>query len=328
MPDTHERNRAIIDVLPAAGERPSVTYRYAGDRFILVEYGEMVLDLTMNFRIFGLNDALKRAGLPGLIETVPALRSILIHYDSRRLPTRELTGTLKKLEDSVPPGENLNIPSRRVELPIAFADRWTRADIERYVKYTRQDAPNIVDGHNIEYIAQYNGLRSPQEVVEYICSTEWWNACIGFWPGLPFMFPLDPRYAIVTPKYNPTRPWTPEGAVGIGGPCVAIYPVESPGGYQLFGRTIPVFDLKQRNPAFKANPILLKPADRIQWVPVSDEQLETIRAQVHDGTYRYKVVSYEALNVRSYLAFLDSIKSEVKAFQHRQAEAVKHVKIP
>ncbi len=321
-------NRAIIDTLPAAGERPRVVYRYAGDRFILVEYGEMVLDLTMNFRIFGLNDALKKTEVDGVIETVPALRSILIQYDSLKLPTRRLVDTLQKLEDTVPSIDNLNIPSRRVELPIAFADRWTRADIERYVKNIRQDAPNIVNGHNIEYIAQYNGLRDTADVIRYICATEWWNACIGFWPGLPFMFPLDPRHAIVTPKYNPTRPWTPEGAVGIGGPCVAIYPVASPGGYQLFGRTIPIFDLEQRNPAFRENPILLKPADRIQWVPVSDVELESIREQVVNGTFRYKVVSYETLNVRSYVAFLDSIKDEVAAFQKRQAEAVKHVVIP
>ena len=154
------------------------------------------------------------------------------------------------------------------------------------------------------------------------------RSCIGFWPGLPFMFPLDPRYAIVTPKYNPTRPWTPEGAVGIGGPCVAIYPVASPGGYQLFGRTIPIFDLQQRNPAFKANPILLKPADRIQWVRVTDDELEAIRARVYDGTYRYKVVEYEALNVKAYRRFLDSVKDAVAAFQRRQAEAVKHIPIP
>src|SRR2546429_5289028 len=149
MPGTHDRNTAVIEVLPATADRPAVTYRYAGDRFILVEYGEMVLDLTTNFRIFGLNDALKRAGLDGLIETVPALRSMLLHYDSRRLPTRELVATLKKLEETVPSGENLNIPSRRVELPIAFGDRWTPADIERYVKYTRQLAPSIADRPNI-----------------------------------------------------------------------------------------------------------------------------------------------------------------------------------
>jgi len=328
MPQVMPRNRAVIDTLPAKDARPPVTYRYAGDRFLLLEYGDMVLDLTMNFRIFGLNDALKRSGVDGLIETVPALRSMLIQYDSLRLPTRRLVDTLKQLEETIASVDDLNIPSRRIELPMAFEDRWTRADIERYVKFTRKDAPNVINGHNIEYIARYNGLRDPEEVIHYLCATEWWNACIGFWPGLPFMFPLDPRFAIVTPKYNPTRPWTPEGAVGIGGPCVAIYPVASPGGYQLFGRTIPIFDLQQRNPAFKDNPILLKAADRVQWVRVTDEALEAIREQVYAGTYRYKIVGYESLNVKSYLKFLESVKPEVAAFQRRQAEAVKQVAIP
>src|SRR5207249_5147561 len=102
MPQVMPRNRAVIDTLPARGARPPVTYRYAGDRFLLLEYGDMVLDLTMNFRIFGLNDALKRSGVDGLIETVPALRSMLIQYDSLRLPTRRLVDTLKQLEETIP----------------------------------------------------------------------------------------------------------------------------------------------------------------------------------------------------------------------------------
>src|SRR3989442_6441393 len=200
----------------------------------------MVADLTMNFRIFGPNEAIKRADIDGLIEPVRALGSMLMQYDSLRLPTRDLVETLKKLEDAIPAVDNLSIPSRRLELPMAFADQWTRSDIERYVKYTRQDAPNVINGHNIEYIASYNGLKDADEVVQYLCATEWWNACIGLWPRLPFMFPLDPRYAIVTPKYNPTRPWTPEAALGIGGPCGAIYPVASPGRLPLLRRTHPV----------------------------------------------------------------------------------------
>ena len=321
-------NRAVIDVLPANGERPEVVYRYAGDRFVLVEYGPMLLDLRTNFRIFGLNDAIKNAGIEGLIETVPALRTILIHYDSRKLQITKLIRALKEIEGSVPSIENLTISSRRVELPIAFEDPVTKAAIERYVKFTRQDAPNIINGHNIEYIAQANGLVGSDGVIDCICSTLWWNACIGFWPGLPFMFPLDPRRAIVTPKYNPTRPWTPEGAVGIGGPCVAIYPVASPGGYQLFGRTIPIFDLEQRNAAFKENPLLLRASDRVQFVPVTNDELETIREEVNADIYKYKIVPYEALHVKAYLQFLDSIEEEAVAFRRSQAEAATRVPVP
>src|SRR5207244_9473187 len=109
MPGPHDRNTAVIEVLPATADRPRVIYRYAGDRFLLLEYGEMVLDLTMNFRIFGLNDALKKVALDGLIETVPALRSMLIQYDSLRLPTRRLLDTLKQLEDTIPCVDNLSL---------------------------------------------------------------------------------------------------------------------------------------------------------------------------------------------------------------------------
>src|SRR5438105_9807228 len=189
------RGQAVIETVPARDGHPAVIYRHAGDRFLLVEYGEMTLDLTINFRILGFNEELKRQGLRGLVETVPALRSILIHYDSTKLSTSDLIAALKRLEEKVPTAEHLTIPSRIVTLPIAFADHWTRANVEQYVKYVRKDAPNVVDGYNIDYITQYNGLRDREEVITYIMGTDWWNACLGFWPGLPFMFPLDPRYA-------------------------------------------------------------------------------------------------------------------------------------
>src|SRR5437870_12068652 len=108
MPQASQVNPSVIDTLHAAGERPAVVYRYAGDRFLLLEYGEMVLDLTMNFRIFGLNEAIKRADIDGVIETVPALRSMPIQYDRLRLPTPELADTLKNLEDVMTSADDLS----------------------------------------------------------------------------------------------------------------------------------------------------------------------------------------------------------------------------
>src|SRR5438874_11525608 len=110
MPQVMPRNRAVIDTLPARGARPPVTYRYAGDRFLLLEYGDMVLDLTMNFRIFGVDDALKRSGVDGLIESVPALRSMLIQYDSLRLPTGRLVDTLNQLEAKIAYAGDVHVP--------------------------------------------------------------------------------------------------------------------------------------------------------------------------------------------------------------------------
>ena len=75
-------NAALLAETPAQDGRPGAVYRSAGDRFLLVEFGPMELDLTLNFRVLGLNQALRDAGIGGLIETIPALRSILVHYDS------------------------------------------------------------------------------------------------------------------------------------------------------------------------------------------------------------------------------------------------------
>lgn len=322
------RSSTVITELPARDAKPHVVYRYAGDRFILVEYGEMKLDLTVNFRILGLNKVILDSRIPGVIETVPALRSILLQYDSTLLGTHELTDRLQAIEDQVGTPEELVIPSRKIELPMAFGDRWTTEQIARYVKYIRQDAPNVINNQNLDYAAQYNGLRDREQLIEYIMATDWWNACLGFWPGLPFTFPLDPRYAIVLPKYNPTRPWTPDGTVGLAGPCLAIYPVESPGGYQLFGRTIPVYDRHQRNPAFKTNPILLLPGDRIRFHRVDDDELESLYRRVYDGSYRYRITPYEALHVRHYVEWLKKIEPEAAAFRKRQEEAASRVPVP
>ncbi|MBA3414602.1 MAG: carboxyltransferase domain-containing protein [Chloroflexia bacterium] len=287
----------------------------------------MELDLTLNFRVLGLNQAFKASRPDGVVETIPALRSILVHYDSTELPPAELIAALDAAYAALPPVENLSIPSRQISLPMAVDDQWTRADIARYVQYIRKDAPNIINGNNIEYAAMVNGLADAEAFVATFMATPWWNAANGFFPGLPFMFPLDPRYAVVIPKYNPTRPFTPEGAVGIAGPCLAIYPVPSPGGYQLIGRTIPIYDPQQRNPAFAANPILMKPGDRVSFTRCTDDELVALREKVYDGSYAYQIEE-GVLEVGDYIAHLETIRPEADAFRHRQQEAAAQTPLP
>lgn len=324
----NEANKAVLSETPARDGRPAAVYRSAGDRFLMVEFGEMDLDLTLNFRVLGLNQAIKENRPSGVIETIPALRSILIHYDSTTLSPADLIREVDDRYAALPPVEDLTIPSRRISLPVAFNDQWTREDIAKYVQYIRADAPNIINGNNIEYAAMYNGLKDADEFIDYCMATEWWNSAIGFFPGLPFLYPLDPRYAVVIPKYNPTRPWTPEGAVGIAGPCLAIYPVASPGGYQLIGRTIPIYDAQQRNPAFAENPILLKPGDRIRFTRTTDDDLVALREQVYSGSYRYDIEHEGELNVGDYLQHLESIREETDAFKRRQQEAAERTPVP
>lgn len=319
-------SRAIIEQLPASDGRPDTTYRYVGDRYLLVEYGGMEVNLFYNLRAIGLSQQL--VGQKGIIESVPAFRSLLVHFEPSIISLKDVLLELKSLEQNLTNIEELNIPSRSVELPISFKDQWTSEFIGRYNKNIRSDAPNIINGNNIEYVAKYNGLESVDDLIEAVTSTEWWATGIGFWPGLPFLMPLDPRAMMTAPKYNPTRPWTPEGAVGIGGPCIAIYSISSPGGYQLLGRTILIYDQQQRNRVFRENPVLLRLADRITFSPVTDEQLEEIRRKIVEDTYRYRITNYELFSVRKYVEFLNNVATEAKEFLEKQEQARKSVSAP
>ena len=143
-------------------------------------------------------------------------------------------------------------------------------------------------------------------------ASEQWSAFIGFFPGLPFMFPLDPRETVFVPKYNPTRTWTPEGAVGIGGPCFAIYPVESAGGYQLVGRTLPVYDLAARNAVFRENPLLLRPGDRVKFHRIEEDELLQLFEDVRADRYRYEIED-SPFDVGAFLDWLPTIREEAEA---------------
>jgi urea carboxylase len=101
---------------------------------------------------------------------------------------------------------------------------------------------------------------------------------------------MDPRHRLVTTKYNPARTWTPENAVGIGGAYMCIYGMEGPGGYQLFGRTIQVWNTWRQTPVFPANkPWLLNFFDQIRFFPVSHDELTEARAAFPHGAYPLKI---------------------------------------
>jgi urea carboxylase len=268
---------------------PGVTFRAAGDRFLLVEYGDAVLDLELNFRVLTVDRMIQERGVAGVVDTSPGLRSNLVRYDPADTSLERLVEDIRALESEVRPGDGERLPSRVIHMPIAFDDARSREAVRRYIGSVRADAPNAEGGSNVDYVVAYNGLADREALYEEVLATDWWNAFTGFFPGLPFMYPLDPRYALFAPKYNPTRTWTPEGAVGIGGPCVAIYPVESPGGYQLFGRTLPIYDLKARNSAFAGDPILIKPGDRVRFHRVDEDELTASVAAVHEDRYVYEI---------------------------------------
>jgi urea carboxylase len=318
---------AVISRREGQDGKPSITYRYAGDRGILVEYGEMEFDLTLNFFMLGVDAALQATPPEGIVETAPGFRSILVMYEPAVLSMAELVEHLDHVHDSLQDEHGMTIPSRRVHMPIAFDESTSRDAVERYIRTIRKDAPNAEGGTNIDYIVRYNGFADREELYAAVLGSEQWSAFMGFFPGLPFLFPLDPRETIFVPKYNPTRTWTAEGAVGVGGPCIAIYPVESAGGYQLFGRTIPIYDIQQRNSVFRDSPLFMRPGDRIQFHRVEEEELRQAFEDVHADRYRYRIEE-SPFDVGGYLDWLPTIADEAVERRRRREEAAAATPVP
>lgn len=312
----------ILKTLPATEAREEVLFRQAGDGFLQVEYGhEQRLYVPDSFRILAVDGMVKEKNIEGLIETVPGLRTNMFHFDPLVLSVDRLIDEIAECEDELKELEDMVIPSRIIKLPIAFEDSETKKAVEKYLQLIRPDAPNCEGGYNLEYIAECNGV-TVKEAKEKLMGTEWFNSGCGFWPGGGFFWPLDPRCALVVPKYNPPRTWTPEGTVGLGGPCVFTYTTPTGGGYQLMGRTIPTFQFAMKHPQFKDTPFLYRNADRIKFYETTEKEILDIYEHVHNKTdYRYEIEEGEII-VKDFIEWLNSDKIQKEAAEfNRKREA-------
>jgi KipI family sensor histidine kinase inhibitor len=227
---------------------------------------------------------------------------MLIHYDPDLIGFNDLTKEMKSLIGSLGPSDDIELDSRLFYFPTCYLDPWTKECIEDYCKKIVQKE------YDAAFVAKLNGLSGPEQLVRVHSGTEYWVASLGFWPGLPFMMALDPRCVITAPKYNPPRTWTPQGTVGMGGASTAIYPVATPGGYQIFARIpVPIWDTEKRFPQFENSICLFRPGDRVKFVPVSPEEFTHVEAQVKDGSYVYNVVEYQRFSVRNYKAWIKTL---------------------
>ncbi len=314
-------SEAVAGLVPEGPRQPQVVYRLAGDAYLLVEYGEMVLDINLRIRVHSLEEALIGMRIEGLLETIPGVRSLLIKYDGLKLSLGRLVDTLESVEKNLPSIEEVEVASRIVHLPVAFHDRWTLEAIAEYMQAVRAEGPYLPD--NVEFVARCNALANPDQVGTYLQKSQLLVMGLGdVYLGAPCAVPLDPRYRLVVPKYNPARMFTPEGAVGIGGAYICIYPMESPGGYQLVGRTLPIWNTWQTHPAFAEAPWLLRFFDRIQFESVSEAELERAREAMVKGTYALRIED-GTFSIKEYNQFIGSIQDEVESFKVRQKEAVR-----
>jgi len=284
---------------------PEPRFLPGGDRFVLIEFGNE-MNLELNFMAQGLATAIAEQRTKGVIETAPCFASLLVHYDPDQISFADLNKEMNGLIRSLGPSDDIVLDSRLFYLPTMYRDPWTRACVEDYcAKITKKEL-------DPDFVARINGLADAEQLVRVHSGTEYWVASLGFWPGLPFMMALDPRCVITAPKYNPPRTWTPQGTVGMGGASTAIYPVATPGGYQIFARTpVPIWDTEKRFPVFHDSIVLFRAGDRVKFVPIGKEEFEFVEAKVKEGTYIYNVVEYQKFSVRNYKAWtkvLDTTK--------------------
>lgn len=302
-----------------AGPVP-VVYRRAGDDNLLVEYGPMELDIALRLRIHVLAQAVAEAKLPGIIDLTPGIRSLQIHYDSAVLSRHRLLDVLRALERDLPRAEAMAVPSRVIHLPLSWNDPQAVLAMQKYQELVRPDAPWCPS--NVEFIRRINGLVDEDEVRRIVFDANYLVLGLGdVYLGAPVATPMDPRHRLVTTKYNPARTWTPENAVGIGGAYMCIYGMEGPGGYQLFGRTIQMWNTWRTTPEFKpGHPWLLRFFDRIRFFPVSAEELLDARAAFPHGAYPVRIED-GSFSYASYRAELDATRPSIATFKQRQQAA-------
>jgi urea carboxylase len=308
----------ILHTTPAAGENPQIVYRQAGDKYLLVEYGPPVLDLNLRFCAHALMDWLLENPQSGVLDLTPGIRSLQIHYDSRLLPRERLLETLVAAESTLPALDDLEVPTRVVQLPLSWDDPSTRFAIDKYMQSVREDAPWCPS--NIDFIRRINGLNSIEQVKEIVFSASYLVMGLGdVYLGAPVATPLDPRHRLVTTKYNPARTWTPENAVGIGGAYLCVYGMEGPGGYQFVGRTVQMWN-RWRQTADFCEPWLLRHFDQIRFYPVDADELLRLREEFPAGRFKLDI-KQETFSLREYRKFLADISEEAAFFKARQQQA-------
>jgi urea carboxylase len=310
----------ILAWIDEANGRPRTVYRQQGDRNILVEYGPIVLDIELRIRVHALMIELERLALPGVIDVVPGIRSLQLHFDGEALDQRGALAALIAVEERLGDLTDFTIPSRIVHLPLSWRDPATLETIEKYMGAVRDDAPWCPD--NIEFIRRINGLPDADAVEKLIFEANYLVLGLGdVYLGAPVATPVDPRHRLVTTKYNPARTWTPPNVVGIGGAYMCIYGMEGPGGYQLFGRTIQVWNTHRQTDAFlEGKPWLLRFFDQIRFHPVSAEELVEWRRDFPSGHRSIRIEPSE-FRLADYRAFLADNAQSIAAFEARRQAA-------
>ena len=314
----------IVHRTLAQDDAVEVVYRRAGDAYLLIEFGELKLDIDLRFRVHVLMvqlQALRDAGtLAGVIDLTPGIRSLQVHYAPHTLPLAQLMDTLLEAGSRLASTADIEVPSRTVWLPLSWDDPATQLAIEKYMQSVQPDAPWCPS--NIEFIRRINGLSDIQAVYDIVFNASYMVLGLGdVYLGAPVATPLDPRHRLVTTKYNPARTWTPENAVGIGGAYLCVYGMEGPGGYQFVGRTVQMWNRWRSTAQFvPGKPWLLRFFDQIRFYPMEAQALLDYRRDFVAGRLQLRIEE-GMFRLSDYRQFLADNAEPIQRFKSVQQAA-------
>jgi KipI family sensor histidine kinase inhibitor len=233
----------------------------AGDSSILIQFGNSI-DPQINGKIAATVQLMREQHIEGVVDIIPAFCSLLINYDPRVISYDRMKTRMEQiLSMEIAAGTR---KKKVYQIPVCYGGSF---------------------GPDLDNIAEHAGL-TPQEVIDIHTSTDYLIYMLGFLPGFTYLGGLDER--IHTPRLANPRIRIPAGSVGIGGSQTGIYPMDSPGGWQLMGMT----PVKTYDPNREV-PILVEAGDYIRFVPVDEAEYERIKAEVEAGTYQVRITEGE-----------------------------------
>ena len=216
------------------------------DRGLLLEFGDEISQ-EINEKVRRMALAIQSEAVPGIVETVPTYRSLLVLYSPLILSAGDLKRRLASIEENL---HQSPFPKPKINrIPVVYGGKC---------------------GPDLDSVAEYH-RSTPDEIIRLHCSRTYLIYLIGFMPGFPYMGELPE--GLVTPRLKTPRVSVPAGSVAIAQKQAGIYPMDSPGGWQILGRTpVRMFDPDRDCPAY------LQMGDRVQFYPITEKEFEEWRS--------------------------------------------------